>query len=257
MLKKLRHSLIALGVLCSGSMLATSCVDWIGGQAMLIIEAAVPAHNFGRDCEVDPDTVLASGVLDTVFTTPYRTGLRMRLNLPTTFNTQSLNEDRTKSPSYPSYGNVDSNTVVVEEVIVSMADGDTGEAIPGLPSEAQPRRNPASGVIFNEQQNLNATKDLFVNAITTEESAIIRDGRIGAEIGPTVAKSIIVTMQLSGYTSGGSRIASSKFTLPVEVCRGCLAPAEFFANNNQCPANTRVTPQVCVPPGQDYPSTCQ
>lgn len=234
---------------------ATGCVEWIGSQSILVIDHAVPAHVYGPGCEVDgEDTALATGVLDVFYETPYRAGLQVQLNLPSTQNTQAVQQDNQRSPNYQFYGDVDSNTVVVEEVLVSMID-DVGNEIPGLPRAGQERRSPASGVLFNEQQNLNAQKTIFVNAITAAESKVILDGRIGADLGPGETKTILVTVQLSGYTSGGGQILSSKFTVPIEICVGCLRPSALV--NGVCPGGTAERPQTCLPPGQDLPMVCQ
>jgi hypothetical protein len=244
-------------VLSAVAMSNAACVEWIGDQGILLITEAEPVAISG--CSPPASANFGVGVLDLLTEVPYEANLRVVLNLPATFNTNRVTQEPIRQPGWQNYGNTDSNTVIVDGVEVFFIDGRNGDPLTNagrLPTEAEPRISPASGVIFNTQQSLSATDVFPATAITGEEAQILRNGRIGSSLSPTTKERIVANMRFRGYTTGGARIRSSEFALPIDLCRGCLFPAESLPDG-VCPAGTVLTNAACSPAGQDTPLTCE
>lgn len=256
-----------LAVACGCMAIAnTGCVEWIGEQGVLIIEAAEPATVAGCTATAISGDI-GNGVLDILNEVPYTAQLRVVLNIPATFSNQQLGQERQRQPGSQSYGNTDSNTVIVEEAEVYFSDGRNGEPLVGVGAlpDGEPltgfggtnvRRTPTSGTVYNTQQNLSAQRSFFATAITAEEAQIIANGPIGTRVSATTTERIIANIRFIGYTTGGGQIRSSKFSLPIDICKGCLFPPESLPAG-VCPGATVLTNPACSPAGQDTAMVCQ
>jgi len=257
------------GLFMSGAALtSTGCVEWIGDQGILIIEQALLAQD--ASCAVGAGPAIGNGVLDLLPERGYTASLSVVTNLPATYNTQRASQEQIRQPGWPNFGGTDTNVIYVDQVEVYFSDGENVDN-PGffgfgavssldnagtLPLIGQPRLSPASGVIYNTQQLLNAKAQFFANAITDDEAEIISNGRIGAEVSPTTAQRIIANIRYVGYTSGGGQVRSSLFSYPIDLCRGCLFPPEVLADG-ACPVGTVLTNDACALYAQDAARTCE
>lgn len=259
-----------LGFLVSSAALtSTGCVEWIGDQGILIIEAAEQPQAAGCVPQAQVGDV-GNGVLDLLPERGYNALLRVVLNLPATFNTQRASQEQVRQPGWQYYGGTDTNVVIVDQVEVYFSDGENidNPGIAGfgavssldnagtLPLIGAPRISPASGTIYNTQQTLNAFERFFANAITDDEAEIISNGRIGAEVSPNTSQRIVTNIRFVGYTTGGGQVRSSLFSYPIDLCRGCLFPPEVLADG-ACPVGTVVTNPACALYGQDAQLTCE
>ncbi len=185
--------------------------------------------------------------------------LKVRTNLPSTFSTQTLTSDQTRSPNYPTYGNVDTNiiTFTTSEIFYS-TDADRGDELqlqnPGTPlNDNTARRIGVSGVAFNEQTQLLSESVVFTTGIAKEDAAalaaepFIADGLVNAESRVRV----IVNIRLEGTTTGNAIVRTPLFPFGVDLCRGCLIP--------DCDDDEIAVPEnadgVCVR-GQNDPFEC-
>lgn len=156
-----------------------SCV--VEEDVAMFIEGALPAT--APACVVkSTDTVfLSQGVLDLGLKSGYAASLKVRTNLPATFNNQDVTQDQGRSPNYPDYGAVDNNVVTFESADISFSFKADANTILGLKTRIAEGANnpdsplagvnltcdvdtcttstvitvPAAGTVFNTQTQLN------------------------------------------------------------------------------------------------------
>lgn len=255
---------LSLGTVVS---MAAGCTSLVGADqgSVTITEAVLPLV-LSEDCDNNGDgQAIANGVLDISLDTGYFAALRVRTNLPSTINTQTLQQ----GGNYPYYGNGDANIVSFGNAEVYLEDGDVADLrfditnpqppweldqnadIAGLPSKAVPRVSAASGVVFNEQQGLGNSTLVYVSAITPQEANTLANGVLGAELtDPTDRKLVIASVTLNGSTSGAAPVRSNTFSYPIYLCRGCLTPT--------CNPGEDIVPgDSCSLVGQDLPAQCE
>ena len=260
---------VTVALLAGLSLASTGCMSWIGAdQASVTITNAVQPVTAGPGCS-QTEEPLPTGVLDISLNTGYLAALSVRTNLPSTINTQQLTQ---QGGSYPNYGNGDANIVSFGSSEVSHRDGEANDepfnllqptanfnngAVPGLPTQQQPRIQPSTGVVFNEQQNLGNSTLVYVPAITPQEVQVIKDGQIGLSLAgsPAARRLLLVNITLQGQTSGAGYVKSNAFTLPVSLCFGCLLPPDA-GEENGCGQEDYVAGQTCALVGQDQPIEC-
>lgn len=259
---------IATAGLLSAAVLPTaSCLSLIGvDQGMVTITNAYMATSVGQGCQSNID--IANGVLDLNVQRPYVAALNLRTNLPATVNTGKIQQDQQRNFNFPSYGPADSNIVTIDRAYVYIKDGSASERvfsitnpatwtppsndgdIADLPTFDRPRVTAASGVVFNEQTSLGGARTIFVPAITAREASVLFNGPIRARLQAGEPITLIANITLEGVTSGAGYVRSNEFSLPIDLCLGCL-----------------VSEPVCTPPevlqgancalvGQDLPASC-
>lgn len=263
----MRHVLLGLplAVAALGASLGVGCVADEQGTAF--IEGVLPLRA-EDDCtvEADENVFVATALLDVGFdpngldANSAVLPLKVRTNLPSTFTTQDLQQDRIRSPSFPSYGNVDNNiiTFTTSEIFYS-TDADRGNELQlvnnGTPvNDNTARRTGVSGVAFNEQTTLLTESVIFATAVTKEDAAalaaepFVANGLVNADS----RVRIIANIRLEGLTTGNALVRTPTFPFGIDLCRGCLIP--------QCEDDEVAVPAdpegVCVR-GQDQPFICQ
>lgn len=181
-------------------------------------------------------------------------------NLPATFSTQEVSQDRTRSPNYPNYGAADNNVITftdAESFLTTDADRD-GEPVlkgDGLPTESNPAVTSLGGTVFNTQTSLNSMQILFVNAITAEHAALLQEEDFISEAlggDPTKTVQVNVTLRVSGVTTGNATVRSPPFPYQVQLCQGCLSTFVTDCDPATAGDQPAVANDVCNP-GQDDP----
>lgn len=243
--------------------LATACETPEQGTAF--IEGVLQLEPPACAANANADVFVATSLLDIGFdpngldANSLTLPLKVRTNLPSTFSTQTLSQDQTRSPNFINYGSVDNNIITfsVSEVFYS-TDADR-DADLQLNNDTTPRndltarRTGVSGVVFNEQTQLLTESVVITTAITKEDAAslaaepFIAGGLVNADSRVRVTANI----RLEGETTGNATVRTPPFPFSVDLCRGCLIP--------QCPAGEIAVPAdpdgVCVR-GQDDPFVC-
>jgi hypothetical protein len=184
--------------------------------------------------------------------------LKVRTNLPSTFSTQTLQQDQTRSPNFPTYGNVDTNiiTFTTSEVFYT-TDADRDDQLQlqndGTPlNDNTARRVGVSGVAFNEQTQLLSESVIFATGISQEDAAALAAEPFVAErlVNANSRVRVIVNIRLEGTTTGNSVVQTQLFPFGVDLCRGCLVNPDL-----ECPVG-EVPTQVGCFRGQDFPLVC-
>jgi len=175
---------LPLATLASGLLLANACVE---EDAAMFIEGALPAVAPACDVNANQINFRSSGVLD--LAAPgvggYTAFLKVRTNLPATFNNQNVQQDITRSPNYQNYGPVDNNVVTFQTAQLAFSlnsDPDTIAALAGgldgvgagqllcsggTCATDQEEEVPAAGVVFNVQTTLNAPTVVVAELISS------------------------------------------------------------------------------------------
>lgn len=207
-------------------------------QGTAFIEGVLPLE--APDCAADAndETFVATSTLDVGFdpngldANALVLPLKVRTNLPSTFSTQSLTQDQTRSPNFPSYGNVDTNVITfnTSEVFYS-TDADRGDDLAlgnnGTPvNDNTARLTGVSGVAFNEQTQLLTESVIFTTAITKEDAAALAAEPFvaGGLVDATSRVRVIANIRLVGTTTGNAEVRTPPFPFAVELCRGCIIP---------------------------------
>lgn len=171
-------------------------------EAAMFIEGALPL--VPEECEVaaGDNVFLSNGILDLGGGSGYTVALKVRTNLPATFNNQDVQQDQTRSPNYQDYGAVDNNVVIFESAEVtftlqsdadtigtlgaaaspeirgnslSCADGVCGSPIdPDNPDRRIPEIIPAAGTVFNTQTQLNQPAVVFSEVLSASTAQTLR-----------------------------------------------------------------------------------
>ena len=197
---------LPLTALVSGLAFANGCVKQ---DAAMFIEGALPLK--APACTVaNTDTVFQpSGTLDLLAAagSGYTSFLKVRTNLPATFNNTDVAQDQSRSPNYPDYGPVDNNVVIFESAAIdltiqgdidslsafgtaaSAAAGDTGVRFTCQPGECSTNPNgdaaarevvPAAGTAFNVQTTLNSPQVIVTEALSGNTATILLNTFIDA-----------------------------------------------------------------------------
>jgi hypothetical protein len=202
--------------------------------------------------------------------------VQVRTNLPSTFTTQTLQQDRTNSPNYPFYGNVDNNIITFTQSEVFFTTDFDAAGEPALVNEGTPvndatvRISGVSGVAFNEQTTLLSASVIFTTVITAQDAARLQDEPFinqaltaANPAGSTANRArITANIRLVGSTTGAASVRTPPFPFPVELCAGCLTTVpncgervedDGQGNIVRTPIAPIANNQVCVA-GQDFPS---
>jgi hypothetical protein len=237
LLMKLNTRSAALAALVAGAAFAAGC-DPPPEQGTAFIEGVLALEAPECSADAGDNTFVAGALLDVGFdpngvdANSLVLPLKVRTNLPSTFSTTTLTQDQTRSPNYPSYGNVDTNviTFTTSEIFYS-TDADRGDELqlqnPGTPlNDNTARRIGVSGVAFNEQTQLLSESVVFTTGIAKEDAAalaaepFVSAGLVNADSRVRV----IVNMRLEGTTTGNALVRTPLFPFGVDLCRGCLIP---------------------------------
>jgi hypothetical protein len=188
---------LPLTALVSGLVFANGCVK---EDAAMFIEGALPL--LPTDCEVSAadQVFLPSGTLDLSSGRGYASFLKVRTNLPATFNSADL----AGSPSYPDYGPVDNNVVIFESAAVDLslqgsqdaldlfstaASGIDGARFTCTAGECSTNPNddiaskevvPAAGTVFNVQTSLNQPQVIVTEGLSGNSAGILLDAFVEA-----------------------------------------------------------------------------
>ena len=190
---------LPLTALVSGLAFANGCVKQ---DAAMFIEGALPLK--APACIVSAtDTVFqSSGTLDLLAAagSGYASFLKVRTNLPATFNNTDVSQDQTRSPNYPDYGPVDNNVVIFESAAIDLAlqsdkasllafgnaaaatEQETGLRFTCGGGECSTNPNgdpaareivPAAGTAFNIQTTLNSPQVIVTEALSGNTASIL------------------------------------------------------------------------------------
>lgn len=278
---------LPLTVIIAAGLASTGCVE---EDAAMFIQGVLPL--VPEDCEVQAtDAVFASsGVLDLRVGRGYTASLKVRTNLPATFNNQDVQQSRTQSPNFPNYGAVDNNVVIFEtaEVTFSLqtdantvldlaaaaAQVDGGGSLTcsgGTCTSAQPDIIPAGGTAFNVQTQLNGEALVVTELLSSTTAQTLRavyekaielqpglvDERRFLDV-PGERQRLNIEVILVGRTTGSQSlrlVRSAPFPFGIDVCLGCLEPDAAFCREFGANVELLVDPeaQTCIP-GQDFPT---
>jgi hypothetical protein len=277
---------LPLTTILAAGLATTGCME---EDAAMFIEGALPLAP--DECEVSAgDSVfLSNGILDLSRGGGGYTGfLKVRTNLPATFNNQDVQQDQTRAPNYPDYGAVDNNVVIFESAEVTFSlqsDADTIGTLAAAASQVgganlectgnecrSPVAEiiPAAGTVFNTQTQLNqpavvvseilsgataqVLKAVYEKALELDSDA--RADRTYLDV-PGETQRINVEIVLVGRTTGNQNlrtVRSAPFPFGIDICVGCLAPdAGLCRGFNAVPVGIPET-QACIA-GQDFLTT--
>ena len=266
---------LALGPLTLGVALFAGCNPPVEqGEAFIqgVIGVTAP------DCVANPqsNTFKGGALLDIGIDAGTANNLILPLevltNLPSTFSSQTLSEDKTKSPNFPNYGTTDPNVITFtsSEVFVT-TDEDRGNQlqlgqVDGTPvNDASKRITSTSGVVFNEQTQLLSAAAMFATAITKGDAALLQNEPfVSGAIGAGGLAHIIVNLRVVGKTTGSASVVTPPFPFPVDLCEGCLTAVPDCGIDVGDPANPNddkpiapiADPRGCFV-GNDFPTlTC-
>jgi hypothetical protein len=224
---------VVLG-LASGSCLVEEDVA-------MFIEGVLPSIE--PACAPKPTDIvfISNGVLDLKSGFGYSTHLKVRTNLPATFNNADVGQDQTRSPNYPDYGAVDNNVVTFESADVTLrfrsdpntiaalanqiADGsnDPNSPLAGVNLKCEgdacfattPMTVPAAGTVFNIQTQLNTPGTVVLELLPADVagklSALFEAAREGDKAGvdvrnyldtPFETQRLNLEIVLNGRTTG-------------------------------------------------------
>jgi len=192
--------------------------------------------------------------------------LLVATNLPSTFTTQNLGEDHTRSPNYSQYGNTDENLVTfTESEVFFSTDEDRADQlqlgqVEGTPvNENSVRITTVAGTVFNQQTQLLTSTSVFATGITRADATLLQTEPFVAnaiQAGGTAR--IIVNLRLVGETTGNTKVETPPFPFPVALCAGCLInPPDCgvdAAGNPVAPRDT--SDQVCFNGNNDPNFSC-
>jgi hypothetical protein len=254
-----RTRLTALVALSSVAALSASCVQ---EQASVFISGVLPVRPPQCSAVAGGNVYQGIGTLDLGDTgelaNDYTIALEVATNLPSTFTTQDLTQNRTRAPNYPNYGGADANVIFFEGVEVYFEDEDRAP-IPQLPSDGATRISAVGGTVYNEQTTLNSQAAIFAPLLTSLEAQRLANIGLTAPLvdNPEARARIVARARILGRTTGGASVRSPLFSFPLEICRGCLYALGADANGT-CPPGTTLTPQQFCFEGQDLPvAICQ
>ncbi len=188
--------------------------------------------------------------------------LKVATNLPSTFSTQDLTQDKTASPNFKNYGNTDNNIITfTESEVFFSTDEDRADQlqlgnVEGTPvNDKSVRTTGVAGVVFNQQTQLLSEAAVFATGVTRGDAVLLQsEPFIAGAIAAGGTARIIVNMRLVGNTTGNARVVTPLFPFPVQLCAGCLITAPNCGNDD---AGNPITPvpndKLCFS-GNDLPS---
>ncbi len=275
----MRRSLVAL---LAPGLFAAGCVE---EDAAMFIEGVLP-QLVDKECLVsDGDTVFRPfGTIDLAAASGgYTAFLKVRTNLPATFNNQDVQQDKSISPNYQDYGPVDNNVVIFESAAVtfefasdadtidllSAAAGQVGGAAANLDcgggvcsGGGAPEVIPAAGTAFNTQTSLNDATVVVTDLMSASTAATLRAvyekaieiaGR-GVAVDrqllavPGQKQRVNFNVSLTGKTTGSGDlrpVTSAPFPFGIDICFGCLAPNQAVCEEFDAVAANLVDAETC------------
>jgi hypothetical protein len=274
---------LPLTAILAAGLATTGCMN---EEAAMFIEGALPLAPDACEVANNNSVFLPSGTLDLGRGGGgYSSFLKVRTNLPATFNNQDVQQDQTRSPNYPDYGAVDNNVVIFEtaEVTLSLeSDTDTIAALRAALNQVdganlecsatechtkEIERVPAAGTVFNTQTQLNqpavvaaevlpgtfaqTLRALYEAAKGTEAQAL--DKRTFLDV-PGEKQRLNLEIVLVGRTTGSQNlrtVRSAPFPFGIDICIGCLAPDEALCNTFNAVSVPIPEAQACIE-GQDF-----
>lgn len=185
--------------------------------------------------------------------------VKVRTNLPSTFSSQQLTQDQSRSPNYPFYGAVDNNVITFNEARVFFTTEEDADGELQFKEKLTPRNentasvSAVSGVVFNEQTQLLTESVVFATVVSSGDAAkLFQEEFVSGPIQNGDRVRIVANIRIAGKTTGGADVETPPFPFPVDLCGDCLAP----------PANCGVVGGVAIQPvpnpascspGQDVP----
>jgi hypothetical protein len=226
---------------------AAACIE--SEQGSVFIQGALDV-NADDDCVANANAQVfrSSGILDIGVCDPavdatcqngpnaFSLALKVITNLPATFSSQELQQQRQQSPNFPFYGNTDNNVVTFDQAEVFFttdADRDGEPALEGdlVPGANNPRLSGVGGSAFNIQTQLSSAAVVFATIVTQEDAAALQaepfvNERLTAvdEAAQQETLRITANIRLLGKTTGNADVRSPPFPFQVDICRGCLLP---------------------------------
>lgn len=257
-----RRSFLSFGLVAALGL--GGCLDSTGAVFIEYV-AAVDQES----CEVQDDVRFFQGTLD-IGALPeeansYEAPLVATTNLPATVSQITIQQDRTRSPNYPSYGASDSSIIVFRFVEVYFTD-DRGEPLPvaGVTPEA-PRRTQLGAAVYNLQATLGNKASLLATLLTRAEARSLQllDNQQLAGLGDLAALAndpqnrfrLNANVRVLGETTGGAEIVSQEFSFPIELCQRCLARVGMAPGQTECPPGQVLLVNPVCSPGQDVPTS--
>jgi hypothetical protein len=220
----------------------------------VFIEGAARLVN---DCAPDAKGVelLSSGTFDILNgDRGYQVALKVRTNLPATFSQADVGQAKTQSPNFPNYGATDNNIIVFRDASVALSfigDKDTADDAkkPGVDfacdTEFACSKADAevlvSGTVFNVQTALSTEALVFLEAISADQAAILKDLFEDTLDESSKRQRIVAEMRVTGVTTGSGDlrpVTSFPFPLGIDLCAGCLAPDQGFCETIEDAADT-------------------
>jgi hypothetical protein len=276
----MRRSLIAL---LAPGLFAVSCVE---EDAAMYIEGVLPlvADN---ECSVSAgDNVFQPfGILDLAAASGgYTTFLKVRTNLPATFNNQQVQQSRQQSPNYPDYGAVDNNVVIFESAAVTFEFASDEETVALLAAAAArvggaaanldcdggvcsggnaPEIIPAGGTAFNQQTSLSTPTVVVTDLLSASTAATLRAvyetavDVAGRDVAlerqllavPGQRQRVNFNVALTGKTTGSGDlrpVVSAPFPFGIDICFGCLAPNQAVCDDFDAQAIDITDAETCA-----------
>jgi hypothetical protein len=264
-----RHTRLVLSLLPAAALLAAGCEP--PEQGSIFIQGARVAKPPECTVQAAAQGPFRSLSLLDIGTTPETANdlvlpVQVVTNLPATFSTSDVSQDRTRSPNYTNYGAADNNVITftsAEAFLTTDADRDGEPALSeeGLPtSDSNARVTSVGGTVFNTQTSLNSMQILFINAITAEDAALLQQDKFVSEAlggDPTKTVQVNVTIRVEGVTTGNAAVRSPPFPYQVQLCQGCLSTFVTDCDAATAGDQPAVPAEVCNP-GQDDPLfTCE
>ena len=252
------------GLLTAALALGPGCVD---GSGTVSISGALDLNSGGSPFCL-PVTPRARGLLDLKSGTGYTGVLSLVDGIPQTASSQVLQQDQTRSPNYPFYGNAEANTVTVQSVNVYIQDERGTDLDLGVNlGKDNPRTVSPGGSVTNTGFAVGSQLPVFIPMVTATEAAALRGYAAtvnpGFESDPSARVAIQSVSQIFTRTSGSGFDNTPEFTFPIDLCYGCLVDVgvDFVQDGVAvCKGSTPAAPLTlqqddtynpCVPPGQD------
>jgi len=226
----------ALGVVALlGSWLSTAaCLNQDGGPYHNASFFIIGAKTISGACTYDPSEggpFYSRGTLDLVTADRgYTFPALIKNQMPVTTEVKKRQTSDLR---------VDTSLIILEQAEINYEfSGALAEEVGVAPEAYSPYTSgavPPGGGLFT------VTFPLVSSALLTTLRDAIPD-RTPAEPRPT--REILATVQIHGRTLDGMRIASSSFTFPLEICKGCLLTFPPIASEGDGPPNCRAVEGV-------------
>lgn len=265
----MRRSIQSALVLTLGLAGSTACVE---EDPSVFIEGVLPILPDACEVSAADQVFLPSGRLDlgAAGVGAYRSFLKVRTNLPATFNNQDNQQSRQRTPNFPNYGSADNNIITMKESRLEISISgrvDQLQALADLGSEqlscnadactfTQDAVAPATGSVFNQQQNLSTPAAIATELLPAAQASALAD-LISQDLpgimpkGPSDTLTVNVAATLVGNTSGNGALRDT-ITLPfpftIEVCFGCLQPSQETCDLYATPGTSQPFP---APPADE------